>query len=112
MRYHPYTVKNILWCCIVALYILVALLTSGCSGIKVTGYTVDPLYYRDCLQPNSKFTQADKECRHHLEPKPEFYAVQEMDTKSTWRDRPDILEWCRRIENPKRERRCQGMPGL
>jgi len=106
---HPYTLKNILWLVITLVYILIAL--TGCGSIQVTGYTVDPLYYRDC-GPNGRFTPQDKECRYHREPKPEFYAVEEIDTKSTWRDRPDILEWCRRIENPKRERRCQGMPGM
>ena len=109
MKYHPYTLKNILWLVILCLYILIALLLSGCGSVQVTGYTVDPLYYRDC-GPNGKFSPRDKECRHHLEPKPEFYAVQEINYTDTWRNRPDILEWCRRIQKPEIERRCQGLP--
>ncbi len=106
---HAYTVKNLVWLVIVTLYILVAL--TGCGSIQVTGYTMDPLYYRDC-GPNGRFTPQDKECRHHREPRAEFYAVQEINYNDNWRNRPDILEWCRRIENPKIERRCQGMPGM
>ena len=101
MRHFVYTVS--LLCSIVTL--------TACGSIQVTGYTVDPLYYRDC-GPNGRFSPRDKECRNYREPTAQSYAVQEMDTKSTWRDRPDILEWCRRIQTPERERRCQGLPGL
>lgn len=99
MRYFVYTVS--LLCSIVTL--------TGCGSIQVTGYTMDPLYYRDC-GPNGRFSPRDRECRHHREPTAQSYAVQEMDMKSTWRDRPDILEWCRRIERPDTQRVCQGMP--
>ncbi len=109
MKQSAYTVKNRLWTVILGLYILIAL--TGCGSIQVTGYTTDPLYYRDC-GPNGKFSPRDKECRHHREPLAQSYAVQEINYSDNWRNRPDILEWCRRIQNPKIERRCQGMPGM
>ena len=108
MKHSVYTLKHL-----VGTLILVGTTVglTACGSIQVSGYTMDPLYYRDC-GPNGKFSPRDKECRHHKEPMAHAYAVQEMDTTSTWRNRPDILEWCRRIKEPKREMRCQGLPGI
>lgn len=100
MKYLVYTVS--LLCCIV---------TTGCGSVRVSGYTADPLYYRDCLQPNSKFSPRDKECRHHNEPVAQPYAIQEINPNDNWRTNPAILAACRaEPEKYGNQRICSGIP--
>ena len=109
-----YTAKNLLWCAIVLLYCICALLLSGCASegqwISIRSIAHSAKYQRDCVGPNAPFTPWDRECMMPQEPNVQMGQVQRVDTRSTWREREDIMMWCRM--NPMQassDWRCQGL---
>lgn len=114
-----YPLKNLIWTIIVVLYCILALLLSGCASdqpwVSVSTYSMDARYVRQCMGPNAPFRPTDRECRVMNEPISQPGSVERIERigapGNTWRERTDVLIWCRQNED-NTSPGCRGIPPI
>ena len=86
---------------------------TACAGsgqwVSISTISHSARYQRDCVGPNAQYRSTDRECQTPQEPNVQVGQVQRVDRRSTWRDREDIMMWCRQRPNI-RDERCEGLP--
>jgi len=112
-----YPAKTFLWYVIGILYLILFLLLGGCAGTQVSidTYTRDARWMRQCGYTNSPYRPTDRECRVMNEPVSQPGSVQKIERfgspGNTWRDRTDILIWCRENSDSSSPG-CEGIPPI
>jgi hypothetical protein len=84
----------------------------GSSPIRIQAYGMGSIYDMECNGSyTSKYRPTDRECRHRGQPNVQTGSEAVVDRTSTWRDRPDILSWCRQYPDAQKySKQCQGLP--
>jgi hypothetical protein len=98
---------------------IVSLTLAGCASdqpwITVSTYSVSARWMAQCGTLNSPYRATDRECRVINEPQTQPGMVQKIERLGspglTWRERTDILIWCRE-RNDNTSPGCEGIPPI